>query len=149
MMSRSKELSKSLHIKRAQGFSLIELMVVMAIMAILMGLTGGLVTKTVDQQERQVELEKVKHLFKQLSYQAFYQGSDVELIFQGNQIQVTQNNEQKVLSFKQLVFVAQSYTVSTQAVVIPAQFGVFWKEKIRYFDIDSLFNPYELASNDE
>ncbi len=147
-MCHSKELSRSHRTKRVQGFSLIELMVVMAIMAVLMGLTGGLVTRTVAQQERQVELEKVKHLFKQLSYQAFYQGSDVELTFQGNQIQITQNNEQKVLSFKQLVFVAQSYTVSTQAVVLPAQFGVFWKEKIRYFDIDSLFVPYELTANE-
>ncbi len=95
-MCHSKELSRSHRTKRVQGFSLIELMVVMAIMAVLMGLTGGLVTRTVAQQERQVELEKVKHLFKQLSYQAFYQGSDVELTFQGNQIQITQNKEQKV-----------------------------------------------------
>ncbi len=70
-----------LTIAKNKGFSLIELMVVMAIMSVLMGLTGGLVTKTVAQQEKQVELEKVKHLFKQLSYQAFYQGNDIEVIF--------------------------------------------------------------------
>ena len=55
------------HSKKAAGFSLIELMVVMAIMAIVMGLTGGLVTKAVDQQTRQVELQKVRQKVQDLT----------------------------------------------------------------------------------
>ncbi len=135
-------------IAKNKGFSLIELMVVMAIMSVIMGLTGGLVTKTDAQQEKQVELEKVKHLFKQLSYQAFYQGNDIEVIFKGNQIRISDNQTQQTLVFKQLVFVAQNYTVSTNAVVFPAQFSIFWQDSIRHFPIDSIFTSYELAADD-
>lgn len=128
--------------EKSSGFSLIELMVVMAIMSILMGLTGALVTKTVDQQERQVELEKVQHLFKQLSYQAFYQGSPIEVSLERNQIQITKADTQQVLTFKQLVFVAQTYSVSTQAIVEPLKFSIFWKDQIRHFDVNTIFTSY-------
>ena len=53
--------------KKTSGFSLIELMVVMAIMAILMGLTGGVIVKNLAQQQRLVELEKTQHFFKLFS----------------------------------------------------------------------------------
>jgi len=75
------------------GFSLIELMVVMAIMAVLMGLTGGLVTKTVDQQTRMVELEKIQHYFKLLSYKAYYSGSPILLTVDGNSIFINENEK--------------------------------------------------------
>jgi len=130
-----------------QGFSLIELMVVMAIMSIMMGLTGALVTKTVDQQERQVELEKVQHLFKKLSYQAFYQGSAIKVSLERNQIQITKENSQKIITFKQLVFVAQNYTISTQAVTSPEQFSVFWKDTIRHFNVNTIYTPFETLND--
>jgi prepilin-type N-terminal cleavage/methylation domain-containing protein len=130
------------------GFSLIELMVVMAIISVLMGLTGGLVTKTVSQQERQVELEKVKHLFKQLSYRAFYEGEAFDVKLQENTIIIKKNEVSKELKFKQLTFVAQDFVVTTRAVVSPASFGVFWKGSPRYFNVGSLFESYEIASNE-
>ncbi|MBU2891946.1 type II secretion system GspH family protein [Colwellia sp. D2M02] len=142
-------LSKSKITTRLSGFSLIELMVVMAIISILMGMTGGLVTKTVAQQERQVELEKVKHLFKQLSYRAFYEGLPFQVTLQENKIQITQNEQQQVISFKQLVFVPQDYSISTKAVITPTTFGIFWQEAPRHFAVGSVFEPYEFNDNEE
>ncbi len=49
-------------------------MVVMAIMAVLMSLSGGLFQKSINQQERHVELEKIHQLFKQVAYKSYYQG---------------------------------------------------------------------------
>lgn len=125
--------------KRSSGFSLIELMVVMAIMAVLMGLTGALVTKTVAQRERQIEIENVKQLFKKMSYQAFYEGYKVKVTLKNNEMTMTRNEHSQTITFNQLVFVNKEYTVTTRAIVIPEQFEVSWEGNIQKFDINSIF----------
>jgi prepilin-type N-terminal cleavage/methylation domain-containing protein len=75
--------------KNVNGFSLIELMVVMAIMAVLMSLSGGLMQKSISQQTRQVELEQVSQLFKKLSYKAYYGGGAIQVRLEKNQMQIT------------------------------------------------------------
>ncbi len=74
--------------KYSLGFSLIELMVVMAIMAVLMSLSGGLFQQSINQQERHVELEKTQQLFKQLAYKAYYQGSIQKVRIEENKVYV-------------------------------------------------------------
>lgn len=74
---------------KVNGFSLIELMVVMAIMAVLMSLSGGLMQKSINQQARQVELEQVTQLFKKLSYRAYYGGGAMKVRLEKNQMQIT------------------------------------------------------------
>jgi len=75
--------------KKISGFSLIELMVVMAIMAVLMSLSGGLMQKSINQQTRQVELEQVIQLFNKLSYRAYYGGNAIQVRLEKNQMQIT------------------------------------------------------------
>ncbi|WP_057830649.1 type II secretion system protein [Colwellia sp. TT2012] len=76
-------------VSKVTGFSLIELMVVMAIMAVLMSLSGGLMQKSINQQTRQVELEQVRQLFKNLSYRAYYGGGAMQVRLEKNQMQIT------------------------------------------------------------
>ena len=64
-------------------------MVVMAIMAVLMSLSGGLMQKSINQQARQVELEQVTQLFKKLSYRAYYGGGAMQVRLEKNQMQIT------------------------------------------------------------
>jgi len=135
-------------LRLSKGFSLIELMVVMAIMTILMGLTGALVTNTVTQQERQVEIEKTLQLFKRLSYQAFYQGTAIEVQLKENKILIFNRDQKQTLTFKQLTFVEQKYKISTQAVIMPNQFSVFWNDKIRNFPFKTLFTTYDVSINE-
>ncbi|MCQ8879454.1 type II secretion system GspH family protein [Pseudoalteromonas shioyasakiensis] len=127
----------------AKGFSLIELMVVMAIMAIVMGLTGGLVTKAVDQQTRQVELQKVRQLFKRLSYQAYYSGYPIALRMQGSQIKVTVNEQVTIMDFEQLVFSPNDYLIATNSQISPTSYKVLWNDTIKEFQLDSMFKKYE------
>ena len=108
-----------LRFKKKQGFSLIELMVVMAIMALLLALTGGLVVKNVDQQKRLVERQKVHQLFKSLSYQAYYRGQPITVRAEGKTLYILQNNNQSTIEFEQLLFKRESYRITTTAVVIP------------------------------
>lgn len=133
MMLRSKSFS---------GFSLVEVIVVMAIMTTLLALSGGLLTKSVDKQERLVELEKVHQLFKRLSYEAYYKGTEMKVSTRNNVIEISSSLEQRRLEFSQLTFVANDYTVSTKAVITPQKFSVFWNDDIRHFPIAPLYKSY-------
>ncbi|ATC97617.1 type II secretion system protein [Pseudoalteromonas spongiae] len=107
------------HFSLHKGFSLIELMVVMAIVATLLALTGGLVVKNVDQQERLVETQKVRQVFKSLSYQAYYRGQPITIHALDKQLKILSNDSTKVINFEQLSFVKQNYQVSTTAIITP------------------------------
>lgn len=126
-----------------QGFSLIELMVVMAIMAIAMGLTGGLVASSIDQQRRQVEVEQVRQLFKRLSYQAFYSGTDITLRTEQSWLEYRQGERHQRLEFDALVFVAEDYLITSKTQVYPQKFGIIQGNSIRNFAIDSIYEEYQ------
>jgi prepilin-type N-terminal cleavage/methylation domain-containing protein len=127
----------------SNGFSLIELMVVMAIIAVLMALTGGLATKNVSKRERLVEIEKVAQIFKRLSYQAYYTGYDVDVRLEGNYLTANTAGSSKVVEFKQLNFTVANYLVSTKASVSPNFYRVSWQEGYREFPIAPLFKIHE------
>ncbi len=130
-------------VSNTTGFSLIELMVVMAIMAILMALTGGLATKNVSKRDRLVEIEKVAQIFKRLNYQAYYTGYDVKVNLQQNVLTATTAGKTTVVEFKQLNFVSGDYLVSTKAFVSPSTYRVKWQDSYRNFDIKPMFKVYE------
>ncbi|GAP74605.1 hypothetical protein W04_1121 [Pseudoalteromonas sp. SW0106-04] len=126
-----------------QGFSLIELMVVMAIMASLMTLTGGLVLKTVDQQQRVVELEKVQQLFQRLSYSAYYSGYDIRVMLDGHIISIeSELTEEEIIELEQLTFEPQEFLVSTRATILPEAFKTQWHGEIKEFKIKQMYNSY-------
>lgn len=136
MMYRSKSFS---------GFSLIELIVVMAIMAVLMTLSGGLFQKSISQQERHVELEQVTQLFHQLSYQAYYGGKPLRVRLEKNRFSIVPehvNAEQVVKEhvFKQLTFVPQDYQISSKGIISPNSYGIFWQSNIKQLPLESTFN---------
>ena len=149
-------------------------MVVMAIMAVLMSLSGGLMQKSINQQAKQVELEQIKQLFKKLSYRAYYGGGAIQVRLEKNQMQIihvadtlqfsdeeieveeggeqysdspnndNQEIDMEIIDFEQLTFVAQDYQVSSKGIVSPTQYQVFWLEGIKTFELKSLFSELAL-----
>lgn len=102
-----------------QGFSLVELMVTMAIASLLLALTGGLVVRVVEQQGAIVEQERVQQIFKQLSYDAFYSGYNISLTMEGKLITILKNGAQRTIDFKYINFSRNTYTINTKAHVKP------------------------------
>jgi len=125
------------------GFSLIELMVVMAIVAILMGLTGALLNKNVGQQQRLVELEKTQHLFKILSYKAYYQGFPIKVNTDKGVLTVEIDGEQKVINFKELHFQGTDFLISTRSTVFPESFKIVVNGNEQDHKIIGMFKPYD------
>ncbi|MEO2280270.1 type II secretion system protein [Pseudoalteromonas pernae] len=124
---------------RGSGFSLIELMVVMAIMAVTLSLTGGLVIKSVDRQQRMVETERVKELFKNLSFRAYYSGSESKINLNGNRMKIALADQEQVIEFKQLTFVAQEFRINNMASIKPSEFSVIRDDQIIPYQIESLY----------
>lgn len=126
--------------KYSSGFSLIELIIVMVIMAVVLGLTGGLVVKSIDQQTKQVELEKVQQTFKQLSYHAFYSGLPAQIQLKENTLIITQGKQEKTIQFEQLNFVPQNYTINAMAAVLPVKFSIENQDTTREFTIKTVYD---------
>lgn len=139
----------------------------MAIVAVLLTLTGGIMQQNIAKQERVVELEQVTQLFNQLAYQSYYGKGPISVRLQENKITFTKQssegqaeeeielsiNERKLseqkfstevtpqlLTFKQLTFVAQDYFISSKGVVSPNTFGVILKNEIKHFPLKAIFN---------
>jgi type II secretory pathway pseudopilin PulG len=127
-------------------------MVVMAIVATLLTLTGGVVQKNIAQQERIVELEKVAQLFKKLAYQSYYGQGPISLRLQENKIMIDKKADleedelvldNSVLLFEQLTFVAQDYVISSKGIISPNSFGVFFNDNIRQFPLKAIFDEIQ------
>ncbi|TMO69997.1 type II secretion system protein [Pseudoalteromonas aurantia] len=129
----------------AQGFSLVELMVVLAIMGVAMTLTGGLVASVVEKQQRIVEIEKISQVFKAHSYQAYYSGYPITVKALDNNLFIkVENKPDKILSFEQLSFVEKDYKVSTRGNISPKVF--YLVESINGksdFQLPTMFRVYE------
>ena len=93
--------SKSGH----SGFTLIELMVVMAIMSILFSLIGPLVQQQVDKVKASEEWYSFTQQSRQIAALAFFQGKTYSLKLKGNQLQLYVNAELvQQQQFEQLIF---------------------------------------------
>ncbi|WP_350226380.1 type II secretion system protein [Thalassotalea sediminis] len=131
------------HFRKFKGFSLIELVVVMAIMSVIMGLTGALLTKSVSQHKKQVEIEKVRQLFKQLGYKAFYNGNTIRVELRENIFEIIQLDNSEIISFEELTFVPNSFHINTSAVVTPQTFSIISDDKISFFTIKGIYKKYD------
>ena len=138
------KLTKLKSIKREiRGFSLIELMVVMAIIGTLITLTGGLAFKNVEQQGRIIELEKVQQLFRRLSYQAYYSGYKINVSLIDNRFIVSSNDKTHIIKFEYITFKSLDYQINTKAFIQPGYYEVLWNDQYHEYFIKPMFKLYE------
>ena len=80
---------------RQQGFSLIELLVVITIMMSVIGLVGGGVLKSVQKTEAQTEVISLYSLIKKAGVKAFASGTSLTLLFSGSDVVFVSNGREE------------------------------------------------------
>jgi prepilin-type N-terminal cleavage/methylation domain-containing protein len=95
---------------KARGFTLIELMVVIAIMSLLMSLVGPLVVNSLQKAQAKVEVMTIKRWAKHISYRAFLTQSDLILVLEGKSVLLKDRKDRviKSLDFEYLFFQPQN-----------------------------------------
>ncbi len=117
---------------RNKGFTLIELMIVMSIVALLLSLVGPMAIQNLEKAEAKQEMLQMKNWLKKISYRASATGQQHLLKLSGSQAVLymidesqsqnqNQSTSQLIISktFNSLTFKAQQLTYSVKGFVTP------------------------------
>ncbi|MBL4909427.1 MAG: prepilin-type N-terminal cleavage/methylation domain-containing protein [Alteromonadaceae bacterium] len=131
------------------AFTLIELMVVMAIVAILMTMVGPLAINTLDKAQAKQEMLTMKNWFRKISYRAFATGQTYQLKLTGKKAELflinsdPQAKKAKLIlskSLESLFFQPQTLTYSAKGFVSPLSVTGTYRHKALTIDLNSWVN---------
>jgi len=99
--------------KSNQGFTLVELLVVMFIGIMATSLVGGLVVDSVRKYRTKAEILTATGIVKKVSDSAFVKEQSASVLLSGNQITIRwQNKKQQLFSFEHIFFPEKEISVS-------------------------------------
>ncbi len=104
------------------GYTLVELMIVMVIVSLIMGVVGPLTIRGMEKAEAKSELLSIKNWLKQISYQAYASGKELNFIVAGKRIVLSEQNNERVLKsveVEYLFFQPQKITFNNKGFVFP------------------------------
>lgn len=102
-----------------KGFTLIELMIVMSIVALLMGMVGPLAINSLEKAQAKEEMLSMKNWLRKISYRAFNTGQVYKVKLSGKKITLL-NNDQSIIiekDFESLFFQPQELTYNAKGFV--------------------------------
>ena len=123
------------------GFSLIELMIVLAIMMSLIGLVGGGVIGAIDRARAQTEVIGLHQLLKKAGIKAFSTGQNVVLIFDKTTVRVSFRSTglDKIIVFEHLSFKPNKITFFKNGVPDATSLAFAVRGRDRQLDFTSAF----------
>jgi len=123
-------------INRVSGITLIELMIVISLMMLIISLVGPLTLKMIDKAQAQTEYIRLQNKLKQLSYNAFTNAAEYELLFQGSHVKVLKNNKFLLESdYSYLTFNKQSISLNSRGYPYPEKLIVNLPNKQKQINI--------------
>jgi prepilin-type N-terminal cleavage/methylation domain-containing protein len=140
-------------LRQQLGFTLIELMIVMSIVALLLSLVGPMAIQNLEKAEAKQEMLMMKNWLKKISYRASATGQQHQLKLSGKQAElcmiVTGQNETTshiiiTKTFNSLFFKPQQLTYSTKGFVSPAALQGQYRSKDLTININHWVNGAEL-----
>jgi len=139
-----------------KGFTLIELMVVMSIVALLLTMVGPLAINAVDKANAKQEMLTMKNWLRKISYRAFATGNAYQLKLAGKKAELfaiesemEQSDEIQQLSplithtFESLFFQPQILTYNKNGFVSPTQLQGTYRNKTLSVDLSQWVNGEE------
>ena len=136
--------------KVSKGFTLIELMIVMSIVALLMGMVGPLAINSVDKARAKQEMLTLKNWLKKVSARAFYTGNKHDVSFNGKTIELYIENSElpfESVDFDSLFFQPQRIQFSINGFVNQHTLEGTFRDKPMVLDLYHWLNEEQVISN--
>lgn len=130
--------------KNKNGFTLVELLIVLAIASLLVGLVGPLTIRSLAVAEARTEVLSLKNWLRFTSHKSYLQSSPTTLVFKGKKVDVIAvNGTTDSKTFEHLFFDEQQLTFSAYGYV--AQTALSYNLNGEQSDIDLM----KLINRDE
>jgi prepilin-type N-terminal cleavage/methylation domain-containing protein len=108
------------------GFTLVELLIVMAIMSLILSIVGPLTVKMVDKAQAQSELITLKNAIHKLSYKAFASATPYTLTLNSKILRLeSERSTPSIHRFEYLSFSDQVITFNSRGYPSPETLNVF------------------------
>ena len=134
-------------LSKSKGFTLIEMLVVTAIMSSLLLLAGALGVKSVDKARAQVELISTYNLIKQSGARAFTSGKPVTLEFHGSDLNVYIGQKiWKKKSYKYVDFDSQTMRFSENGILYDRNLTLSLRGAKKILDLSALSDRSHVLS---
>ena len=122
--------------KLLQGFTMIELLVVLAIVATVIGLVGPLTIESIGKYQSKVEMVEVKAVISRFSNIAFLRGERVHLIFREHSITKEKDGEiEDSFTFDNLYFYPTELSFNQSGVPDISEIKLVVEEKEIKIDV--------------
>tara|TARA_R110000850_G_scaffold12778_4_gene42397 strand:- start:196 stop:648 length:453 start_codon:yes stop_codon:yes gene_type:complete len=116
----------SLKIKQVKGFTLIELMIVMSIVALLMAMVGPLAINSLEKAQAKQEMLTLKNWLRKVSYQSYSTGQNLIVKLEGKTVALYSQPSKtyplaalEKYTFDSLFFQPQQLNYSRKGFVVP------------------------------
>lgn len=109
--------------RRSAGFTLVELLVLLAVLGLLVALVGPLTADRLDKTRAQEEWLILERTVTGLAFRAFAEGREVELHAEGTRLTwMLGGDEQRVLDLERIFFdPSQTIRISTNGLALPGE----------------------------
>lgn len=116
---------KRIYSGKSKGFTLVELLIVMAIMSLILSIVGPLTVKIVDKTQAQSEFISLKNAVNKVSYKAFASATPYVLTFDNRTLNLeSKNSTPSIHRFEYISFPQQVITFNSRGYPSPESLNV-------------------------
>ena len=130
---------------KGRGFTLIEIMVVMAVVSLLISFVGPLTLNAIDKSERKSETQQLKRLLKKAGYLSFIRQNHLTVKLTGSDVSIADSFSKEQWhqsSFEHLVFTEQTLQINENGFIAPSTVTLSYDGGSLTIELDAYVNGF-------